>query len=270
MPARASPAASRRSRSSRSSSGVGSHRATSGSSAAALQPEQLQEQRRRAVEDGAELGAAALLDQPAVEQRRDRRVGVDAADARDLRPRDGLQVGDDRERLELRRRQRREPRLRQQRARRVLGDRVARERAAAGELAQQEPALARARTPSPSSASASPSSSSPAPVTCASSARSTGSRAEEQQRLDDPRELAHALRLRRPARAPQPAHGDLAERLGLLPARLAALVQLEQRPERDRDRHAVGVADGVVEAERDRRAQQRRAGARRARPPTRA
>ncbi len=100
--ARASPARSSRSRSSACSSGVGSQRATSGSSLQRAQAEQLQELGAGAVEDGAELRAAGLLDQAALEQRGGRRVGADTADARDLRPRDRLQVGDDRERLGLR------------------------------------------------------------------------------------------------------------------------------------------------------------------------
>ena len=77
---------------------------------------------RRAVEDGAELRAAGLLDQAAVEQRGGGRVGADAADAGDLRARDRLQVGDDRERLGLRGRERRERAARLSSApRRVLG-----------------------------------------------------------------------------------------------------------------------------------------------------
>src|SRR4051794_39723528 len=43
------------------------------------QAEQLLEQRRRAVEHGAELRAPGLLDQPALEQRRDGRLGRHAA-----------------------------------------------------------------------------------------------------------------------------------------------------------------------------------------------
>ena len=54
----------------------------------------------------ARLGATELDDQPAMEQRPDRVVGVDAADALDGGLRDRLAVGDDRERLEGRRRER--------------------------------------------------------------------------------------------------------------------------------------------------------------------
>src|SRR5919206_4116501 len=46
--------------------------------------EELEEQRRRAVEHGAELRAARLLDQAPLEQRARRRVRADAADAGDL------------------------------------------------------------------------------------------------------------------------------------------------------------------------------------------
>ena len=53
-------------------------------------------------------------------------LGVDAADPGDLRPRDRLQVGDDRERLGLRLGQRRRARLGQQAPGGVLGDRVGR------------------------------------------------------------------------------------------------------------------------------------------------
>ena len=42
---------------------------------------------------------------------------------------------------------------------------------------------------------------------------------------------------------------DLAERLVLIPGRLALLVELEQREQRDRDRDTVGGRDGLVEAE---------------------
>ena len=89
-----------------------------------VEAEELEEQRRRAVEDGAELRAARLLDQPALEQRGRGRVGADAADAGDLRARDGLQVGDDRERLGLRGRQRRGARPGEQAPRGLLGARA--------------------------------------------------------------------------------------------------------------------------------------------------
>ena len=65
------------------------------------EPEQLQEQRRGAIQHGAELRPAGLLDQPAVDERGRRRLGRHAADPGHLRPRDRLQVGDDRERLGL-------------------------------------------------------------------------------------------------------------------------------------------------------------------------
>ena len=70
-----------------------------------------------------------------------------------------------------------------------------------------------------------------------------------------------------PAGRPQRLDRDLAERLGLVPGRLALLVELEQREQRHRDRHAVGVADRLVEAAA-RRGAAARAGARGARRPT--
>ena len=126
--ARSSPARSRRSRSAASSSGRGSQAEGSGRSSTDLQPEQLQEQRRRAVEHGAELRAAGLLDQPAVGQRGGRRLGGDAADPGHLGAGDRLQVGDDRQRLGLRGRQRRRARAREQPPRGLLGVRVRGER----------------------------------------------------------------------------------------------------------------------------------------------
>ena len=100
-PVRSSPARSRRSRSAAWSSGDGSHCSSSGSSSSVAQAEQLQEQRRRAVEHGAERRAPRLLDQAALGQRRGGGLRGDAADAGHLRPRDRLQVGDDRQRLGL-------------------------------------------------------------------------------------------------------------------------------------------------------------------------
>src|SRR5262249_36729147 len=63
------------------------------------------EERRRAVADRTADGgivAAGLADEPALRQVRDRRVGGDAADPRDVRPRARPEVRDDRERLERR------------------------------------------------------------------------------------------------------------------------------------------------------------------------
>ena len=65
------------------------------------QAEQLQEQRGGAVEHGAERRAAGLLDQAALGERARRGLRRHAADARHLRPRDRLQVGDHRQRLGL-------------------------------------------------------------------------------------------------------------------------------------------------------------------------
>ena len=117
---------------------------------------------RRAVEDRAELRVAGLLDQAALEQRGGGRVGADAADAGDLRPRDRLQVGDDRERLGLRGRQRGRARAAEQPPGGLLGCRgrwraSSRRRARAGAmprrpgrvlLGEQLPAR-RARRPRP-------------------------------------------------------------------------------------------------------------------------
>ena len=103
----------------------------------------------RAVEDRAELRVAGLLDQAPLEQRGGRRVGADAADARDLGARDRLQVGDDRERLGLGGRQRGGARAAEQAARGLLGLGVAGERPAAGQLAQRYARAARARTARP-------------------------------------------------------------------------------------------------------------------------
>ena len=76
-----------RSRSAPCSSGVGSHWAGSGSASERLQAEELEEQRRRAVEHRAELRAPGLLDEAALELASPSRcLGHDAADARHLGP----------------------------------------------------------------------------------------------------------------------------------------------------------------------------------------
>ena len=106
------------------------------------EPEELLEQLRAAIERGAEARAARLLHQPALQQRADRRLRGHAADARDLRARDGLQVGHDRQALGLRLGQRRGARLGQQPARGPLGHRVGGQREAARHLAQHHPAKA--------------------------------------------------------------------------------------------------------------------------------
>src|SRR5438067_2050290 len=107
--------------------------------------EQALEERGRPVEDRAELRAAAVFYQPPLLERRDRGLRVDAADARDLRSRDRLQVGDDREALGLRLRQRRRARLGQQAAGGLLRGRITGERPAPGDLTQDEPAVALAQ-----------------------------------------------------------------------------------------------------------------------------
>ena len=71
------------------------------------QPEPLEEFEPGAVQErpAGRVGPAELDDEPAMDQRPDRVVRVDAPDPLDRRLRDGLAVGDDRQRLERRRRQ---------------------------------------------------------------------------------------------------------------------------------------------------------------------
>src|SRR3982750_4679510 len=107
-----------------------------------FEPEELLEERRGAVEDRAELAAPLLLDQAALLERRDRGVGVDAADACDLRARDGLKVGGDREALGLRLRERRRAWLAEQVPDREVGLGIGRERVPARDLAKDDPELA--------------------------------------------------------------------------------------------------------------------------------
>jgi hypothetical protein len=137
------------------------------------QAEQLQELGARAVQDRAELRAAGLLDQAALEQRGGRRVGADAADAGDLRARDRLQVGDDRERLGLGGRERG--------ARGRLNSRRAASSAAGSLASVQPPPSSRSLIPrrpgaycSASSSSAASTACSPASVASASSATLSG------------------------------------------------------------------------------------------------
>ena len=122
--------------------GVGSKREGSGSWSSPERPKSRSNSSRGLEDRGAEARAARLLDQAALGQRLHRRLRGDAADAGDLRPRDRLQVGDDRQRLGLRLGQRRRPRLGQQAPRRLLAGRVAGEGEAAGDLAQDDPAPA--------------------------------------------------------------------------------------------------------------------------------
>ena len=113
----------------------------SGSAFSDSRPKSFWNSARRAVEDRAELRAALLLDQAALLERRHRGVGVDAADARDLGTRHRLQVGDDRQALCLRLRQRRRARLRQQPPHGVVGLGVGGERQPARHLAQDDARL---------------------------------------------------------------------------------------------------------------------------------
>ena len=141
--ARCSPALSRRSRSSRSSSGLGSKRDGSGSWSSPESP------KRRSNSSEVLKIAAPNWERPdsSIRPRSarlcHRRLRGDAADAGDLGAGDRLQVGDDRQRLGLGLGQRRRPRLRQQPPRRLLAGRVAGEGEAAGDLAQDDapPAL---------------------------------------------------------------------------------------------------------------------------------
>ena len=174
------------------------------------EPEQAQEQLGGAVEHGAELGAPGLLDQPALEQRGRGRLGVDTADAGDLRPRDRLQVGDDGQRLGLGGRQRRRARPRQQAPGGVLGVGVGGRarirppaRAARGRGARTRSARADAPARSP------PRAAPPRVPARALGAHRLG--AEEQQRFQGSLELgahqAASIRARGRAR-PAPARAD--------------------------------------------------------------
>ncbi len=94
-----------------------------------------------------------------------------------------------------------------------------------------------------------------APVASASACGATGSAAEEQQPLERALELdrgAHAVSLWRSPivlALAERLDRDLGERLLLGPGRLALLVELEQRVEGDRDRHAVRARHGLGERE---------------------
>ena len=184
--------------------------------------------------DRAELRAARLLDQPALQQRGRGRVGADAADAGDLRSRHRLQVGDDRQRLGLGRRSAAACRgLPSRRRAAGSGVRVAGQGVAAGQLAQQEAAPLGRIVLAASASSA-------VTTSCSLGVRGLGQRrhrhrvrAEEQQRLE------RSLRARRSRAAPcragagtldghavkpqlarsQRLNGDLTERLVAGPTR---------------------------------------------------
>ena len=222
-----------------------------------VQPEELEEQRRRAVQDGAELAAARLLDQPAFGQRGGRGLRRHAADARDLGAADRLQVGDDRERLGLGGRERGRARTGEQAPRGLLGVRVRGEREAAGDPPQHEAAalevglelLGRLGDRL-------------LPGLQRVGELLDGDRVgrEEEQRLELGESVMARLGAAVPGRVARAGsrgrslrrvgrHRDRAERLVLLPRGLAALVELEQREDGHADRDAVGVLDRVVEAE---------------------
>ena len=142
----------------------------------------------------AEPRAPRLLDQAALGQRLHRRLRGDAADPRHLRARHRLQIGDDRQRLGLRLGQRRGPRLGQQPPRRGLARRVAGEREAPRDLAQDDAAAALGEVLAQQLDRL-------ADLALGRLARlrqvrrRDRLRREEEKRLDRPREVAHALRL---------------------------------------------------------------------------
>ena len=178
-----------------------------------LQPEQLEEQRRRAVQHGAELRAAGLLDQAALDQRRRGRLRRDAADAGDLRAGDRLQVGDDRERLGLRGREPGRARAREQPPRGLLGVRV-RARASSRRRAR----AARSRGPSSAAASArSPASTSSSETRSASASSSTGTGRARGTAAPRARAADHAT-ASACGGAVLGAHGDRPERLAPAPS----------------------------------------------------
>ena len=248
----ASPARRRRSRSAAASSGLGSHCVMSGSVLGGIEAEELEEQRRGAVEHGAELRAARLLDQPAVGQRGGGGFARHAADAGHLGTGHGLQVGDDRERLGLGGRERGRARTGEQTPRGLLGVRVAGERKPAAEPFEHQAAVGERRPRAVSAALVTASSEVCSASASSSSVTGSGARKSSASRRAD--RVSGASCGDHPTLDPGGVHRDLAERLVLLPRRLAALVELQQREDRDAHGDAIGVLDRLLERERARRA----------------
>ena len=210
-----------------------------------LEAENPLEERRRPVADRAAgpVLAARLGDQPALDEAGDDRVGGDAADPRDLRPADRPEVGDDRQRLERRRRQppldrpleRAARRPRQPLARRGTPSRRRRARARSrcaprrtAPPAGDSAVSIRSASSSAATASSSTDSGCDATTSSASSVRASRSTG-----------LAVIRRSGRSIRPPLvdglgPADPDRRERRRLLERDLARAAQLEQGQERDR------------------------------------
>ena len=148
-----------------------------GRSASESMPEPLEERRRRA-EQGRSPGVglvADLFDVPALHERAQRRVDVDATDRRQLCTRDRLLVGDDRERLERRGRQARVLAFEHEAldVRREI--RVRLEAVAAGDAAEHEAAPLALRTPRRARAQISSTVAAGSSTSSASTSGSTGS-----------------------------------------------------------------------------------------------
>ena len=245
----------------------------------ARHPEPLEELEAGAVEErpAGRIGPAQLHDEPAVEQGADRVVRVDAADPLDRRLRHRLAVGDDRERLERRRRRRtasaptyrataRRPPARsparpgppdhESRMPRPRRE-TSRSPSRSSTVARSTPAIdAISRRDSGRSATNSSASSWPRSARRAPRRRRLGPSASSAARVDRGRRRRSRERLqrfvdRRPrrqpdtgARAPRPSSpgDDRAPRLVLLDDDLAPLHQLEHRQERDRDHDPIADA----------------------------
>ena len=254
---RCSPAFRSRSRSSRSSSGVGSKREGSGQLVEPGESEEPLEQLGRREDRCPETGASRLLDQPALGQRLDRRLRGDAADPGDLGARDRLQVGDDRERLGLGLGQRRRPRLRQQAtcgllARRVAGEGRSRRRPRAGRSRDGPRRGPRGAARSPRR---------PVPRSPRSPRPDRRPRPAAARGRAAPRSCGRG----RSCSDLHPADLDRAERLALLPGHLALAVELEQGEQGHRLGQAVLAAElrrrsrcSRVPARASRRARRRR------------
>ena len=133
-----------RERRARASSGDGSHCSRSGSSSTERRPNSFRNSGvvRYSTAPNCERPASSI--RPRSSSARGRGLDADAADASDLRPRDRLQVGDDRQRLGLRGVSGGVRGLRQQPPRGLLGLRVRGERPAAADLPQHDAAAVQA------------------------------------------------------------------------------------------------------------------------------